>query len=211
MKLGVSQETAEAACHGPMMVDRRVDWRPGNLDIIPSSPSSDRHSPSCSCGSLGHSEECPTFFYLKINSDPEVEVSCTCDELFIWLLAAFFFFFSAFLRYVSDSVHSDVESQLSFEFLASPRWPTVVGHRGLMPLGSFGSVDKHIALSVILVPAQIQAHFIPSGTRPAQEYPDKCFLHDANMFVQQGMRHRPRTQALKASQGRVYRESHLNE
>ena len=35
----------------------------------------------------------------------------------------------------------------------------------------------------------------------------KCFLHDATMFAHQGMGHGPRTLALKASQGRVYRES----
>ena len=29
-------------------------------------------------------------------------------------------------------------------------------------------------------------NFIPCGTRLAQEYPDKCFLHDANMLAQQG-------------------------
>ena len=33
-----------------------------------------------------------------------------------------------------------------------------------------------------------------------------CFLHDANMFVQQGMGHGPRTLALRVSQGRVHRE-----
>ena len=36
-------------------------------------------------------------------------------------------------------------------------------------------------------PAQIQAHFIPSGTRLAQLCQDSCFLHDANMFAKQGM------------------------
>ena len=35
--------------------------------------------------------------------------------------------------------------------------------------------------------AQIRAHFIPNGTRLAQEYLDNCFLHDANMFAKQGM------------------------
>ena len=34
----------------------------------------------------------------------------------------------------------------------------------------------------------------------------KCFLHHANMFARQGLGHGPRTLALKASQGRVYRE-----
>ena len=57
----------------------------------------------------------------------------------------------------------------------------------------------------------MQAHIIPSGMRLAQEYLDKCFLLDENMFDQQGMGHGPRTLALKASQGRVYRESQLNE
>ena len=33
----------------------------------------------------------------------------------------------------------------------------------------------------------MQAHFIPSGARLAQENLDTCFLHDANMFAQQGM------------------------
>ena len=59
-------------------------------------------------------------------------------------------------------------------------------------------------------PAQIHAHFIPSGTWLAQEYLDSCFLHDANMFAQQGMGH-CRTLAFRASQSRVYRESQLDE
>ena len=36
-------------------------------------------------------------------------------------------------------------------------------------------------------PAQMQAHFIPSGTRLAQLCQDSCFLHDTNMFAKQGM------------------------
>ena len=46
-------------------------------------------------------------------------------------------------------------------------------------------------------PAQIQAHFIPSGTRLASVFQDSCFLHDANMFGQQGMGHDPRTPTLR--------------
>ena len=38
--------------------------------------------------------------------------------------------------------------------------------------------------STLFLPALKQAHFIPSGMRLAQEYPDKCFSHDANMFAQ---------------------------
>ena len=57
----------------------------------------------------------------------------------------------------------------------------------------------------------MQVHFIPSGTRLAQEYLDNFFLHDANMFAQQGADHGPRTLALMARQGRVYRESQLDE
>lgn len=30
-------------------------------------------------------------------------------------------------------------------------------------------------------PAEARAHFIPSGTRPAQVFLDKCFLHDASI------------------------------
>ena len=33
----------------------------------------------------------------------------------------------------------------------------------------------------------MQAHFIPSGTRPAQLFQDSCFLHDTNVFAKQGM------------------------
>ena len=46
-------------------------------------------------------------------------------------------------------------------------------------------------------PAQIQVHFIPSGTRFAQLCQDSCVLHDANMFGQEGMDHGPRTLTLK--------------
>ena len=59
-------------------------------------------------------------------------------------------------------------------------------------------------------PAQMQAHFIPSGTRLAQKNQDSCFLHDANMIAQRGMGHGPRTLALRASQGRVCRERRLD-
>ena len=40
-------------------------------------------------------------------------------------------FFRRILRLFSDSVHLDTESRLSADFLASPRWPTVLGRRGL--------------------------------------------------------------------------------
>ena len=46
------------------------------------------------------------------------------------------------------------------------------------------------------VPAQMQAHFIQSGTRLAQLNQDSCFLHFANMFGQQGMDGSPRTLTL---------------
>ena len=42
-------------------------------------------------------------------------------------------------------------------------------------------------------PAQIQAHFNPSGTRLAQLCWDSCFVHDANMFARQGMSQSTRT------------------
>ena len=42
-------------------------------------------------------------------------------------------------------------------------------------------------------PSQIQAHFIPSGTRLAQ---DSCFLHDANIIARQGMGQNTRTPTL---------------
>ena len=60
-------------------------------------------------------------------------------------------------------------------------------------------------------PVQIQAHFIPSGTSLAQESQTKCVFHDANMFAQQGIGHGPRTLALRTSQGRVYRDSQLDD
>ena len=44
--------------------------------------------------------------------------------------------FTVFSLCFSDSVHLDVESHLSVEFLVSPRWPTVVGRRGLVPISS---------------------------------------------------------------------------
>ena len=37
------------------------------------------------------------------------------------------------------------------------------------------------------LPAQVQAHLIPSGTRLAQLYQDSCFLHDTNVFARKGM------------------------
>ena len=43
--------------------------------------------------------------------------------------------------------------------------------------------------NTLCLPAKTQAHFIPSGTRLAQKYFDKSFLHDANMF---GTRNVPR-------------------
>ena len=61
------------------------------------------------------------------------------------------------------------------------------------------------------ITAQKQAHFIPNGTRLAQEYLDRCVLRGANMFAQQEMGHVPRTLALMASQGRVYRDGQLDE
>ena len=69
---------------------------------------------------------------------------------------------------------------------------------------------KH-ATSTSPSPAQVQAHFIPSGTRLAQGYPGSCFLHIANMFARQGVSHGPCTLALKASQDRVCTESQLDE
>ena len=54
-------------------------------------------------------------------------------------------------------------------------------------------------------------NFTPSGTRLAQESIDNSFLHVANMFARQGTDQGPRTLALKASQGSVYRESQLDE
>ena len=68
-----------------------------------------------------------THFQREVSSDPEVHVALF-NELFIWLLVA------GFSLCFSDSVHLDVESLLSVEFLGSPRWPTVVGRRGLVPL-----------------------------------------------------------------------------
>ena len=62
------------------------------------------------------------------------------NELFIWRLAARFF--TVFSMYFSDSAQLDVESRLSRDFFGSPRWPTVAGHRGLMPIRSCSSVDK---------------------------------------------------------------------
>ena len=53
----------------------------------------------------------------------------------------------------------------------------------------------------------MQAHFIASGTRHAQEYLDNCPLHGANMFTGQGMGQGPRILALRARA--VYRESQL--
>ena len=44
-----------------------------------------------------------------------------------WRRVVFFPFLRAFF---SHSVHLDVESRLSVEFLGSPPWPTVVGRRG---------------------------------------------------------------------------------
>ena len=60
-------------------------------------------------------------------------------------------------------------------------------------------------------PAQIQAHFIPSDTRLAQEYSDNCFLHDANMFAQQGMSQGKCSLALRASQSRVLHSANWDE
>ena len=57
---------------------------------------------------------------------------------------------------------------------------------------------KHIFFS-----AQVQAHFIPSGTRLAQESMDNSFLHAANMFARQGMD--------QGKSGRAYSESQLDE
>ena len=45
-------------------------------------------------------------------------------------------------------------------------------------------------------PAQIQAHFIRSGTRLAQLHQDSCFLHDANIIARQGMGQSTRTPTL---------------
>ena len=72
---------------------------------------------------------------------------------------------------------------------------------------------RHVTLLLNTSPSppQLQAHFTPSGTRLAQEYQDKYFLHDANMFAQQGMGQGTCTLALRASQGRAYRESQLDE
>ena len=39
----------------------------------------------------------------------------------------------------------------------------------------------------------MQAHYIPSGTRFAQLRQDSCFVHDANIFGQQGVGHGPRS------------------
>ena len=75
------------------------------------------------------------------------------------------------------------------------------------------TTPQHTTPSTLFLLSHIQAHFIPSGTRLAHEYQDTCFLHDANMLAQQGLGHGhgPRTLALRASQGRVYRESQLDE
>ena len=72
---------------------------------------------------------------------------------------------------------------------------------------------RHIthSLNTSSSPAKIQTHFIPFCTRLAQEFLDKCFLYDANMFAQQGMGQGTFTLALGASQSRVYRESQLDE
>ena len=67
------------------------------------------------------------------------------------------------------------------------------------------TAQTHHATHIIL-PLQIQAHFIASGTRHAQEYLDNCSLHDANMFTRQGMGQGPRTKTLWASHGRVQGE-----
>ena len=46
-------------------------------------------------------------------------------------------------------------------------------------------------------PAQIQAHFIPSGTRLEQLYQDSLFfLHDTNIIARQGMGQSTRTPTL---------------
>ena len=50
-------------------------------------------------------------------------------------------------------------------------------------------------------PAQIQAHFTPSGTRLAQLCQDSCFVHDANMFARQGMSQSTRTPTLLQVRG----------
>ena len=52
-------------------------------------------------------------------------------------------------------------------------------------------------------PAQMQAHFIPSGTRLAQLYQDSCFVHDRNMFAQTGNEPKYRHSDILASQSRV--------
>ena len=41
-------------------------------------------------------------------------------------------FFNSKSMCFSDSVHLDFESRLSADFFGSPRWPTVVDHRGLV-------------------------------------------------------------------------------
>ena len=58
-------------------------------------------------------------------------------------------------------------------------------------------------LSIFRSPAQIQVHFIRSGTRLAQKYLNNCFLHGANMFIRQRMGQGTCTLAFGASQGRV--------
>ena len=64
-------------------------------------------------------------------------------------------------------------------------------------------------------------HIIPFSTdtsRLHSKWQEACtgmprhfFLHDANMIARQRMGHGPRTLAMRASQGRVYRESQLDE
>ena len=61
-------------------------------------------------------------------------------------------------------------------------------------------------------PAQIQAHFIPSGTRLAESYQDSCFLHDTNMFAKQGNGPKPtHSDTLGKLEPCVHRGSRLDE
>ena len=55
----------------------------------------------------------------------------------------------------------------------------------------------HILTHAHPFPAQIQPHFIPSGTSLAQLCQDSCFVHDANMFARQGMSQSTRTPTLR--------------
>ena len=54
---------------------------PGNLDVISTTSSSGRHSPSYSCDSLVAFGRIYYVFYVKMNSDPAVDVPFAVENL----------------------------------------------------------------------------------------------------------------------------------